>query len=490
MVRAFKVFLIFCVAGFALSAGAQYVQQCVNASKSSNDKCDAAVLKVNAADATQATGALGKIDGASNVNMGSNAQSAQIDAQIARVREALAVCASAKSECVGKCDKAKSQAQSSQATRPQAPNVDKAKRSKCEEPLGTKISKLNGDLAQLEQDKAGTDKTKEESKRSDQQPQQQQGAGSGSSADSGGGSSGSSSSSGGGTSKKDEKYSCASADAHRYSDCNSDLVSRCGGSSSSSECSLFTARYCNLGGVNSLASEAVSTAPTSGQLTPYKSQLLLVDKKGEGMGSDFCTSANNRSFCAQAGNANCPSCQSGGAGASTGAQLKQASQTCPGDPTFMDPTTQAKIAAEDKTATGAQPRSVTGAKAATTGAAAAGIGGGSGSAAGAASGVAPDGSTLATGEAASEGMPKGINMGVDGGGGGGYSGPGGGSTFDMDEGSLKPGAFKPGGKAVAGQTLSAAAAKEVSQQYGPNVFAISTNVIKSMCSQRRLNNCP
>mgnify|MGYP000438569304 CR=1 FL=1 len=454
MVRAFKVFLIFCVAGFALVAGAQYVQQCVNASKSSNDKCDAAVLKVNAADATQATGALGKIDGASNVNMGSNAQSAQIDAQIARVREALAVCASAKSECVGKCDKAKSQAQWSQATRPQAPNVDKAKRSKCEEPLGTKISKLNGDLAQLEQDKAGTDKTKEESKRSDQQPQQQQGAGSGSSADSGGGSSGSSSSSGGGTSKKDEKYSCASADAHRYSDCNSDLVSRCGGSSSSSECSLFTARYCNLGGVNSLASEAVSTAPTSGQLTPYKSQLLLVGKKSEG------------------------------------AQLKQASQTCPGDPTFMDPTTQAKIAAEDKTATGAQPRSVTGAKAATTGAAAAGIGGGSGSAAGAASGVAPDGSTLATGEAASEGMPKGLNMGVDGGGGGGYSGPGGGSTFDMDEGSLKPGAFKPGGKAVAGQTLSAAAAKEVSQQYGPNVFAISTNVIKSMCSQRRLNNCP
>lgn len=301
-------------------------------------------------------------------------------------------------------------------------------------------------------------------------------------------------------SQNEEKKSmtCDSAEGARYSDCNSIFISKCTKDMNASYCSEFSDRYCGsatVGGQSNL----------SGSKTGFATAVagVVVDKGGEGLGSSFCNMVTAYKFCQASGRGECPTCRGLYSYSSpdcqndpkkcipsmTGSQLESAKNNCPLDPVFMDPVALKKleegIKKESPTETpaktgGATPERVGSAGSAATGGTGRGLSesgpGGAGSGSGALNGTTP------------ESLPNGIAVGMETGSSGGSAS---GSSYspeeDADEkanggplGSKKP--LMPA-EAVAGM------AKDVSNQFGPNIFSISTAVYRNMCSQGRLTHC-
>lgn len=160
---------------------------------------------------------------------------------------------------------------------------------------------------------------------------------------------------------------CETAGSSRYSDCNSHFVDKCSSQMTASGCTNFINRYCGGSGSSTSGSSqeeandrSDSTSSSSGgtdsislsaQSISTVTANLVVDKKGEGLGSAFCTQVSGAKFCQTPGRSNCASCQGLTASGSTTAQLQAAQQACPTDPIFLDSAILAKLNGSSSEAT-------------------------------------------------------------------------------------------------------------------------------------------
>lgn len=475
-----------CLAVSSVNAYAgQYSNQCQSAGNSSNEKCNGAVTTAQAADNAQAAGNISGVGSSQTINPGAGAQNSQISAQIARIQSALATCKQAKSDCESKCSSAKAQAQADYQARMSGEprQVDQVKQNKCTKPLDASIKKLESALNDLGQNSKDTKKTDDASENKDkggqqQQPQMPQQSDNSSSD----------------TSKSEETLDCSKAGNDRYSDCNSHYVSQCANDFSSEACSRFANRYCNLGGVSGSADVAI-TAPldAGGSLSQFNNKSYVVDKKGEGMGSDFCSRANSYQFCQTSGREGCPSCQNGAS--STTEQLNSALNTCPSDPIFMNPAVRAKMSDTGTPATSYSEQSL--------GSSSKGLG---------SSSTGTSSPSSGSNKGISEGSPRGLKEDVKGdggsasnlprldvgvasgsGGGGGYGGRSdNGSSYDRDNRRKGLGANSATkGPAPSSERPADAVvgmnSTDVSRQLGPNVFSIVESTLKSRCKRDLLH---
>jgi hypothetical protein len=282
---------------------------------------------------------------------------------------------------------------------------------------------------------------------------------------------------------------CSSPEGARYSDCNSYYIGQCSANLQGANCNEFSERYCGNAGGGSQADVAVAGG---------KSASVVLDKKGEGLGSGFCKTYSAYQFCQKTANQQCPSCRGTHEYSSPtcqadpskciGSSLSAAQSKCPSDPMFMDPAVQKQIAEAQGAAGGTEFGSSTSSglqTASTAAAAAAGAAGGSGSSLGGSTAVANPGGYNGTSR---EALPAGTAVAMEHGGGGGFGGDGGdGSGSSNEDGTRGPAGLNP--QSAGSGASSIRLPGDISYQYGPNVFAISTTVYRSMCGRGALTRC-
>jgi hypothetical protein len=228
----------------------------------------------------------------------------------------------------------------------------------------------------------------------------------------------------------------------------------------------------------------------------------VVDKGGEGLGSDFCRMYQAYKFCQSGSREECPSCRgtasygsgeciSNAAKCLSPADLTDAQNKCPTDPIFLDPEVKKQIAEADPKDPEKIAEEGGGGKAPPTTPPVAGAAGAAGSGGGGGLGGGGDGSAggaAAEYGSAQESLPMGTAVGADSGGGGGGFGSGRFPTFGDEEdptrrpsSGLSPQSSRGGGAEGLPQ--------DVSVQNGPNVFSLSTMVYRSMCGRGSLSRC-
>lgn len=475
--------LLLCLAP-AAQAGI-YANQCQKASQAADAECKGAVAAVQAADAARssATGA----SAGTNINSNSGALQRDIASQRSAINNARTTCAMAKSKCSKDCDQAKSQAQSRP---PQDPNradagvIPGIKSSRCEAPIDAELARLQQADSNLAKDGSEAGDSKDASQNGGMPPQMPQQGGGGGGGD-------------GGYSPdpyaNNNGVNCYNAGSERYSDCNDEYVSRCSGYSGGTGCQAFTDRYCNLKGG---ALTGGGTAKIVGGAS------VIVDKRGEGLGTSFCQDVMATNFCAQDGRGQCPSCMKRASAGCTGPDclqenspemMKKAQETCPSDPMFMNggfvtKKEDATKSTELNTNVPAAGAAGAGGSALSSTASSAGLGAGGGGGSG---GMGADGTPApVVGGATPEGTPQGlsVNFSDGGGAGGGYS-PENNSEGD----GRSPAAFNPAkfdeSKGLPAAAVAGLAARDVSIPQGPSIFSIGSAAIKTYCSRKDLKGC-
>lgn len=482
----------------------QFDDQCKVAGNTAKQSCESAVEAAKAADSASSS-ALGASAGQA-INPNSGIQGSAIGAQQGRLSQAQSACQAAKQQCSSKCDQAKKQAQAAPDEMTQKPphsdkdKIPGTKASFCEAPIDAMLGELGQAQSELGKDSKGTEQTKDASQ--------------------GGGMPPMSPPKGGGDGKKDEQpnqqqqqqnqqqqqqngsMNCNSEAGARYSDCNESFVSKCLGSMNQSGCETFGERYCG-------SASSGSSSNSSGLLRPSfatgNSSGLVIDKRGEGLGSNFCRKFSAHKFCQQSGRGSCPSCLSLAATNSptcmaqpelciaqnSPEQLERARSSCPSDPVFSDPTlTQkgdSKISAQS--VKGSDAANTSGkdrlGKTSSLGGSSGSTGGGSGLSGSGAGGYNESATSSGAHGGISEGHGNAMDLGVSGSGGGGGSSSGG-------EDSIPPFRIQsaaPGGKKGDPKDSSGSApmATDVARQQGPNLFSISTSAYQALCESRRLN---
>lgn len=478
----------------------QFDDQCRQAGTAAVQSCRGAVQAAKAAESAQAS-SLGASAG-NAINPNSGIQGSAISAQQGRLGQAQSTCQTAKQTCTQKCNQAQQQAQSAPDEMTQKPphsdaqKIPGTKASSCEAPIDSMLGELGQAQSELGKDGQGTDKTKDASQGGGQPP--------------------SMSPPKGGDNKKEDQQNpqpqqnqqqqqsgnpnCDSDEGARYSDCNDRFIQKCSGTMNQSGCESFGARYCGSG--------SAAAANSGGLLRPSfatgNNTGLVLDKRGEGLGSGFCRKYSAFKFCQQSGRGSCPSCLSLAASSSPTClaspescmaqnspdQLERARSTCPSDPIFADPSMQkgsgSQISTQSVDSKDNNWKSGTG-KDRVGGASGTGAMGGSGSGSSLSSSASANsnlGGSSTNGTGLSQGSGNSMDVGASGGSGG-YSS--GGSDDSITPFRVQSHQLNPKGLAAKDTTTGEPLAVDVSRQQGPSLFSISTSTYQSLCQSRRLN---
>ncbi|MGE0527865.1 MAG: hypothetical protein AB7P49_12425, partial [Bdellovibrionales bacterium] len=271
-------------------------------------------------------------------------------------------------------------------------------------------------------------------------------------------------------------------------------------------CKKFSFRYCNLSTGDSTDEDVATTGLFNTASKPKTN--LVIDKKGEGVGTEYCKHINAYNFCQIDGREKCPSCRSLKASqsaeclsapelcsAENSAQAKEAArESCPTDPMFID-TTFAKTetgspatsydldSGNDRVATQSEANSTGGGTYGSTQSSVLG-------------GAAREGaaSTTAISYATASVTGRSSPSGAYGSGSGGTGGSSGGSsTSQVNSAARTPlSSHERGPAGGTDPTLMPASAVSgmmdgsISNQNGPSVFSIATSTYRSLCRRGEL----
>ncbi len=473
--------LLICV--LPAKSHAIFKEKCDSSTKTAKAQCQTAIQGAGAADAASAAAKGAAAGNAINPNAG--AQGQQIAEQTGRLQQAKSQCEAAKEKCKSDCETAKGQAQGSKPARDagEPGQIESTKNNDCIAGIAALIAPLDKALGDLGQAGQGTDATKgssggmpmpipippKDDKKDEPKP----------ATDTAG----------------NQPLDCTQSANTKFSDCNDYYINKCSGNMGQEGCDTFIGRYC--GPMNSStpapAQDSTGTPPnpiSNFSISSTSSTAnLVVDKQGEGMGSQFCGKANGYRFCQASGRTQCPSCQSisswSSAALSTD-QLKSAQNSCPSDPMFADPAIAAQLSQSESTT---PVTSTSGVSTMSTqsldrlGHPAGFSQGGSGS--GMAGGAGSNAGRAESGQGGiAEGSPLGMGMDVANGGGGGSSHGDGESSSSHAMAAQSTGGHP---RSPAGNLVSTA--KDVANQYGPNIFSISTTTYRALCTRGRLLHC-
>lgn len=458
----------------------QYLTQCQQSAKSQAQACEGAVLNAKSQDISRSS-ATGASSG-TNMNKNSGALMNNIAAQRANLNGAKSQCEQAKSKCVSDCGRAKSQAASDPNGKADAAQIPGVQKNQCETPIDKSLGDLQTADSNLNNNNDQANNTKDSSGgMPPMQPPQSD------------------------DKKKDDAKTdqpatkptanCTGTGAERFSDCNDQYLSKCASDMTGPGCAAFSDRYCNLTSSASAASTSVAGASSS-VISAAGSSGLVVDKKGEGLGSGYCQTVNAYRFCQKDGRGACPSClQMNGAPAADASAMARAAEQCPSDPIFVNAGTSPL-----KTSPGTTPpgSGTNGSSSGTDrvvgssgGASGGGLGAAGGSGAGAlggATGAAGGGASSGTHGATSEGRSAASvgSLGAsDGGGGGGGFAP---ASLDGDVTSapLMPDEIPQLGGDLG---VALAPARDVAGSAAPSLFNLGSAAYKSFCTRTRLKAC-
>jgi len=461
-------------------------ERCREAAEKAVKECKAAEQAMQAADAARsANTAAGS---GNDVNQNCQKMGNDIGQQQGEVGKAQGACQAAKGKCQGECEAAKGEAEAVAAVKPiakaDAAAIPGVKSGQCEAPIDGQLAKLAQAMSNLAKNAAQAAACKQASDKGGggmppppQMPQNQDEKK---------------------EAEKKEALKCESTEGIRYSDCNNYYLQKCMGAIQSTNCEEFANRYCGSASAGKQADVVIQPESTTYRQQSYKAASVVVDKGGEGLGSGFCNMYASYKFCKNGMRESCPSCQGTHAWDSpachndaskckpvlSDSQLLNAKDKCPTDPIFLDPAVQKQVVAAEEAkknpeagAVGKPPTQPGGG----------GVAGGGGPGGGHLPGVGGGGKEGYSPESAGsgEGAPAGTAVASPtGGSGGGYGAQ---SAEDEEEGEGE-------GRGLSGDSIMPAAAVEgmapdVSNQFGPNVFSISTGVYRAMCTQHRLTSC-
>lgn len=473
-----SILIVLILGGFAgQGASGQYLQQCQQASKASVAQCTGAEAAAQAGDAAQSAALGGMATTAINPN--TPLLTSGIQGQLGRLAGAQATCEAAKKQCESQCDQAKSSAQA--ACRPQnqqpcteAQQIPSVKQSQCTQPIQQEIEKLKQAQNNLKNDQNANDNTKNASDQGAPPSMPPMSPPPGGSEEP--------------KEKEDDKLVCSDSSGVRYSDCNDHYVKQCPAQMGSDSCTKFSDRYCNLG---------TADAGNDNQADRLQSKKnYVVDKKGEGMGSEYCKLANAHRFCQVSGRSECPSCQNLSMNSSftcvynpsscrpqnSTEQIEKARSSCPSDPMFLDPnytadngtpSTSVDPTATDNNSSTAQQQdrlqsSTPGSSGSSTTAQLPSTAGQNNSDPAMTEGQSGSANTLS------------LQTGSGGGGGGGSS-----FIYDATEGNeTSVSARKPAGASAA--TPAGAVSAEVAGAQDMSLFSISSQTYKALCEKKQL----
>lgn len=253
---------------------------------------------------------------------------------------------------------------------------------------------------------------------------------------------------------------CSKDDASEFQGCNGVLETMCMKTMDDPRCQKFAARYCGGGETNALP--RVDKIPPV-FISSSSSAAATPGVPGEGMGSPFCRASMAHNYCKAGGRTSCPSCiqierqkltvcQETPAlclAQNSPADIAKAKLTCPTDPLFSDPAYLA----------GLNP-------------------GGSGTGSGGLPVVVLPGET-----------PVGTTTGTS------TTGNGSGAPAVVLPSSVATSTGSTGYAPSSATTtrevasVSGGPASDIAGQFGPSLFTVGTNTIRSRCASGKFNNC-
>ena len=451
--------LILILGTYTSQALASGVNQCRQAGKKSQSKCDDAITAQEAAGATRAAG----VTPGTDINKGSQTQSSQIGQQMAGIEQALASCRGAKQSCEGECDAA----QPVELLKETRQQINNAKSSDCTTPIDGKISKLEAAKAKLASDQAASNDTDSSSGAPMMMPPPPE--------------------------KETPEdtvivKNCEKENLTGQAECDAHFLPKCEANQGATGCKEFADRYCAL------------------------SSTVYPGASGAGKGSLYCQKAVAHNYCI-AGRESCLTCQNyltvkaGYPVSNTPEQIEaaRATVTCNEDPLAFNGTATASsdVVTADASLTGGSGIS-TGYSTASVSAQKAGdrVGG--------ASSDSTDGSGYASASAsatASASAGAGFDDRI-----GNAVGASSSAKYSSQSASSGHGAVSEGTNSIAAaiadqatrdafrdriggseshirtpSSFESSMVADVATEYGGNLFKISSTTIRSMCDQRRLN---
>ncbi len=470
---------------------AQWAEACRGHGQKGQAECKAAQAELAAKDAARSAA-----QGGQNVNVNSQRLAADAAAQKGDALAAKAKCEAAQKKCESQCDQEKSKAKP-HASNPKDPLytpakqdvgglIDQAKKSDCTTPIEAQKKLLDQAANNLGKDQNAANNTDKASNSGGGPPQippitppQKE------------------------DKPKEEKQAlnCEGDEGARYSDCNPKFLSKCMDRMNESGCETFAGRYCG----NASGGNSVNLKTGENQHFKTNSANYVVDKSGEGLGSGFCKMVTAYRFCQSVGRSECPSCRGSSAYSSSACQadptkcvpnmsagsLADAKNKCPTDPLFLDPNVAKAVENGEGTSTAGTSKDGTSSPVINPGqgggSSTAGSGGTGGGALGGAGGTGPVGAEGALNGATPESVPIGDANAVGAGG-----AAGGVIGLDPEEGTEEDGrdpASGSGGGILPASAIEGMPARDVSNQFGPNLFSISSQVYRTMCAAEKFSTC-
>lgn len=350
---------------------------CKQAAEKSRDACQAAIEGARTAGQAINLGGQQAAQGAGQENLGTISRQAT-QAQSHNAGETMNACMEAQSQCKQTCDNMLNQFNSSKNTSPpyvisknpfqQNQSLIQNQSQEFEKGNETCAKEISEMLASVGGEKAGLDQAATESEMTRQAAENQSGA-------AGGGSGGGMSpmmagllgaALGAGAAmlmnkkkkdkEKDKKnpvsedgtVDCTVDGSQAYSDCNEHYVEKCIGDLNAEACKSFTNRYCSASGNSNNDSNTTPATSDSGIIIASAEDK---DIKGEGVGTQYCFTAQATNFCATSGRETCPSClqlETNKADVckanpalclaqNSPAEIEAAKNSCPSDPMFSNP---------------------------------------------------------------------------------------------------------------------------------------------------------
>ncbi len=484
----FSVLLVF--TGANAWAG---ISQCQKDAKKAEDDCDKAFKDANAADAARSADT--QAGSGNDINQNCSKMGNDIGKQQGNVGQAQAKCSAALGKCSSSCKEADTDAKTEPAMGIERGKIA-ARRSQCQNKISPQVAQLAQALGNLAKNaaEAAACKQASENGKGGQPPQipppppkEDK--------------------------PKEEKQAlnCDGEEGARYSDCNAKYLAKCMNKMNESGCELFANRYCG----NATGGSSVNVNNGGGlggglggmrAQSAFKTQAtnLVVDKSGEGLGSGFCKMVTAYRFCQAVGRTECPSCR-GQYAYSTAAcqndptkcipnisneQLTDAKNKCPTDPIFLDPSVAKALENGEGVSNQTKNNEPVKTQAPTAGAGGSGSGG-SGSTGGGALGGGGAGVIGANNEgidgATPESLPGGSANAVGSGGAGGYGGEE--SVTEEEEENRDPASAGMSDGILPASAVEGMPARDVSNQYGPNLFSISSQVYRTLCAAEKLSTC-
>lgn len=441
------------------------ISKCNADAKKAEDDCDKAFNDANAAD--KARSAATQAGSGNDVNQNCSKMANDIGQQQGNVGQAQGKCAAALGKCDSSCQEGDTDAKTEPAMGIERGKIS-ARKAKCKgkiSPQMAQLAKALGDLAknmgEANACKQASDSGKPPQIPPMQPPQKEEKE-----------------------KKEEEKLACEGDEGARYSDCNAKYIAKCNDRMNESGCETFANRYCGAASVGTSVKNYVA------------------DKSGEGLGSGFCKGYTAYKFCKSVERSECPSCRGSALHSSpecqanplkcvSSAQLSEAKNKCPSDPIFLDP---AVLAAANGDTSGSNPyknnEPVSTAKGGTqtpgagSGGASGGVGAG-GALPGAGQAVGLPGQGEGMNGAVPESLPGGNASAVGSGSAGNY---GEGSMAEEEE-NRDPAATGLSEGVLPASAVEGMPARDVSNQYGPNLFSISTQVYRNLCAAEKLSTC-